>query len=355
MGEEQPGQVANLPRGQEIMPHEPLDRRHAVAVRIAQAAGQFALHVEGQPLIGAPDHVVQVDAHRPQEILCALELPQLGGGQQPLVDQLGNTLDLIGVFPDPEERVEIAQAALALFEIGFDDIAAVAHALVPRLALGELLGDEHLGSAAHHIAAEARPGLGIKRLVTPDVARFEQRGADGQIFLRHPDHLVERAARLPDLQPEVPEDVEHRFDDLLAPRRLLPWGQEGDVDVRKRRHLAAPVAADRHQRQPFRRRRVDRRIHRGGHEIIGEAQQLIGQERIFGGMFAAPARVRGDAALDLGAGILERLAEDGYRPFAALARVGAMGSHLAQRIGDGAPVENGAAVGNGVEAGGHGC
>ena len=46
------------------------------------------------------------------------------------------------IFADPVERVQIAQAALAFLQIGFDDIAAVAQSLVPLVALGQLVGNE---------------------------------------------------------------------------------------------------------------------------------------------------------------------------------------------------------------------
>ncbi len=47
-----------------------------------------------------------------------------------------------------------------------------------------------------------------------------------------------------DLQLEVPERIEHAFDDALAPGGLLVGKQEEQVDVGAERHGPAPIAAD---------------------------------------------------------------------------------------------------------------
>ena len=86
------------------------------------------LIVEAQPLLGAPGEQVEVAAHRPEEALGAVEAAELGGGEQPDVDQFGRPLDAVDIFADPVERVEVAQAALAVLDVGLDDVAAVAHA-----------------------------------------------------------------------------------------------------------------------------------------------------------------------------------------------------------------------------------
>ena len=107
--------------------HEALDRGFPGPVGVVHDLGDLALIVEGQPLLGAAGEQVQVAAHRPEEVLGAVELAELGGGQQAGLDEVGRPLDAVDIFADPEERVEIAQAALALLDVGLDDVAAVAH------------------------------------------------------------------------------------------------------------------------------------------------------------------------------------------------------------------------------------
>ncbi len=62
----------------------------------------------------------------------------------------------IDVFGDPEQRVQVAQAALAVLDVGLDQIARLAGAAVALLALGELGGDEFGAGALHHLLVEAR-------------------------------------------------------------------------------------------------------------------------------------------------------------------------------------------------------
>ena len=46
------------------------------------------------------------------------------------------------IFPDPVERMQIAQPAFAVLNIGFDNIAAVAHFLVPFVAFRHFQRDK---------------------------------------------------------------------------------------------------------------------------------------------------------------------------------------------------------------------
>ena len=120
-------------------------------------------------------------------------MAQLCLGQQAAFDQFGNTANAVNIFADPEQRMEIAQPALAFFQIGFDDIAAIAHPLMPRVAFGELFGDECARGTRNNLSVKPRRGLIIQRLITPDIARFKQRRTDRQIAFRHPHHFIKRA------------------------------------------------------------------------------------------------------------------------------------------------------------------
>ncbi len=155
------------------MLHEALDRRFAGPVRIVHALRDLALIIEGQPLLGARRDEVEVAADRPQEARGLLELTELVRREKPLFDQLRGGAHLIGIFPDPEQCVEIAQAALPFLDVGLDHVAAVAHPLVAGVPLLELLGHEFLRIAGDDFLPEAAMGLVEKRLVPPDVAGFQ--------------------------------------------------------------------------------------------------------------------------------------------------------------------------------------
>lgn len=201
--------------------HEPLDLGFARPVGEAHPFGDLALQVEGQPILGTVRDGVEMAPHRPQEVLRAVELAIFVAAEQPGLDQLARLGDVIRVLPDPEQRVEIAQPALRLLDVGLDDIARVAHLVVAHVALGELVGDELACGVGLDFRLEAARGLVVQRLVAPHVARLEQRGADRHVALRLPHHLVERTAAVTDLQPHVPQRVEHRLDHLLGPGWLL--------------------------------------------------------------------------------------------------------------------------------------
>ena len=58
--------------------------------------------------------------------------------------------------------MQVAQAALAVLDVGLDQIARLAGAVVALLALGELGGDEFRRGALHHFLVEARDQIVVK-------------------------------------------------------------------------------------------------------------------------------------------------------------------------------------------------
>ena len=60
---------------------------------------------------------------------------------RPLPTRSAGLVDAEHILADPVERMEVAKPALAVLDVGFDDIAAVAHAAVALVALGQLGGD----------------------------------------------------------------------------------------------------------------------------------------------------------------------------------------------------------------------
>ena len=292
--------------------------------------------------------MVQHDAHRPQEAFSAAELAQFIRGEQALVHQFGNAVHLVQIFADPEQGVQIAQAALAFLQIGFDDIAAVAHALVTGFALGQLFGHEGAGGAGHHFLAE--PGIGFveQRLITPDEAGFQKGGAHRHVGTSDADHVVQAAGGVAHLQAQIPQQIEQSFDDLFAPRRLLPRRDEHDVHIGKRRHLAAAVATHRRQRQPFGLGGIGQRIEAGHHRIAGKAQQLIGQEALGGGHFQAAAGVRFQPFGNLGTASEQRPTQRICEQTAAIGKILAAGQPAGQAIGQGTAIDDRAAVVDGI-------
>ena len=111
-------------------------------------------------------------------------------------------------------------------------------------------------------------------------AVFEKSGADGVVFAAKPQAIFHCAAGMADLEPQIPQDVEHRFDDALGPGGDLVGREKQQVDIRKRRHLAPAIAADRQKRQAFALGRVHQRVQPGCGEVESAADQAIGQPGI---------------------------------------------------------------------------
>ncbi len=110
------------------------------------------------------------------------------------------------------------------------------------------------------------------------------------------------------------------------------------------RHLAAAVAADRHQQQPFGGGRIADRVEPLGREVERQPQDLVGQEGISGGRLRAGIGLLLQPPPDLRAAGGERLLER---------RGGALAARLRQLLGERAPVDDLAPAGDRRESPGH--
>ncbi len=207
------------------------------------------------------------------------KLPQRGLRQHALPDQLGRILDPIEEAAEPEQGLQIPEPALALLDVRLEQIAAVARTLMARVALGELGFEEHPAPAAHHLGLEAAPELREERRIAPEKARFEQARADLQVGAGEARAFGDRARRLADLEPEIPEPVKQKLDHLLCVRGPLVGMQEQQIDVRERRQLGAAVATDRGHGESLAGRRVGQREEPREGEIEQPADQRIDQSR----------------------------------------------------------------------------
>ncbi len=215
---------------------------------VSEPDRDLALQVERQPLLGAAGGEVDVAAHRPQKIGAAAESTVLLRVEHAALQQLVGLAHAIDIFRDPEQRVQVAQAAFAVLDIGFDQIARLPAAAMPLLALGELGGDELGRGALYHFLVEAPDQLVVERPVAGQEPGLEDRGADRHVAARLADRFVDRTGGVADLQSHVPQAVEDGLGDLLAPRGLLVGQDEQQIDVGFGRHQAAAVAAGRNHR-----------------------------------------------------------------------------------------------------------
>ena len=275
LGGQDGGQVADVLGDQEVVLHEALDVAQARMRGIAEPHRDLALDVEGQPLLGAAGDEMHVAAHRPEEILAAAEQPAFLLVEHAALDQLVRLAHAVDVFGDPEQRVQIAQAPLAVLDVGLDQVARLAGAAQALLALGELGGDEFGGGVAHHLVVEAGDELVEQRAVAEQEARFQDGGADGHVRLGLADAFVDRAGGVADLQPGVPQAIEDAFGDLLAPGGLLVGQHEQQIDVGAGRLQPAAVAAGGDHRHALGLGRVVRRVEMLARELEQQADDGV--------------------------------------------------------------------------------
>ena len=143
------------------------------------------------------------------------------------------------------------------------------------LALGKLGGDEFGGGALHDFLVEAGDEFIIERAVAGQESGFQNGGADRHVGTGLADRLVDRARGMADLQPHIPQAIEDRFGNLLAPRRLLVGQDEEQIDVGLRRHQSAAIAAGGDHRHPLRVRRRRKMIEMPGRGVEQDADDLV--------------------------------------------------------------------------------
>ena len=143
--------------------------------------GQRWLQFKRQNLFGAPGQKVQEAAHAPQKIfapaeglrfLCRVE-PGLDGSRTYFLTQ--------HIFRKPMQRMQIAQAAFAVLDVGFDLVAALARPARAIVALAHFCIDEFARRAAHDIGTEPVLQFGKQLRIAVDDARIEQRGTDCKV------------------------------------------------------------------------------------------------------------------------------------------------------------------------------
>ncbi|CAM5360045.1 hypothetical protein FALB51S_01567 [Frigidibacter albus] len=239
-------------------------------------------------------------SHRPEELFRLLELQVFLGREQPGADQLRHFLDIVQVLGDPVERLKVAQAALALLDVGFQHIALAALTAVAFGAFGQLGLDEFRPGAAEQLVAQPLVQFGRQPVVTGQEAVLQQGRADGDVLGAKAQAILHRAAGMADLQPHVPQHVEHGFDDAFGPAGDLPRGQEQQVHVGLRRHLGPAIAADGDHRQPLALGRVRQRVQVAGGDVEGGADDDIGKRCIGPHGGTGGAGMPGELSFDAG-------------------------------------------------------
>ena len=319
------GQIADFLGDEEIVLHEALDRAQAGMALIAEPLGHQLLHVEAEPFLGPAGQEMQLATHRPEEALAAAEAPIFVAVEHAGLDELSLGLVGIEMLGEPMQRVQVAQAAFAVLDVGLDQIARRTGAGMADILLGELRLDEGARIAFQHLLAEAMLEIGEQRRVAQDQPRIEQRGADGHVGMAEAHALIDIARGVADLEAEIPEQIEHVFGDALAPGGLLVGKQEQQVDVGARREQPAPIAALRDDGHALRGCRVLDAIDVVGGEIVSELDQRVLESRQAGGA-GTPVAILFELASGRGVSVVDQLAHAADQGHAQLRILPGMGA-----------------------------
>jgi hypothetical protein len=215
--------------------------------------------VEAQPLLGAPggeDAAGSAPTRRSAR-------PGRSGRIRRAVSRPASTssagaLHAVHVAPTQSACGDRA-AALAVLDVGFDDIAAVAHSRAARRARPAWRRRTRRRCRRRPRLRKRAPRF-VEQGRVAATSRASSMAVRTVMSSRAGSAARERCGSPGRPSAWRPTGVERRLDHLLAPGRARLGCQEHEVDVAERRHLAAPVAAERDQADPLGRRGIGVRV-----------------------------------------------------------------------------------------------
>src|SRR5436853_277708 len=95
-------------------------RSAARRVAVSERRGGAALIVESEPIVPPAGRVMQLVAQLPEQVAGSARFLDLAPGQQAALSRFAQAGDLVAHPGHPERGLKIAQAALALFEMRFE-------------------------------------------------------------------------------------------------------------------------------------------------------------------------------------------------------------------------------------------
>ncbi len=125
-----------------VVLHEAFDGAQTALVLVTELLGKHRLDFEGEALFGAAGDEVEQAPNRPEEVFAAAEGCYLLIREDAHLDAFGADFGAVKILRQPVERVEIAEAALAVLNVGLDLVAALARAAMTLGPLGHLRVDE---------------------------------------------------------------------------------------------------------------------------------------------------------------------------------------------------------------------
>ena len=144
---------------------------------------------------------------------------------EPMIPFCSQRIQILGAYfhaPDPSSRMDIAQASLAVFHVGLQEINRSSIALVPQAILLEFFLDESMHSPLDQPVFHRLAKLLIEVVITAEVARVQQRGFHFHVDGRQTDGFFHGAGGVTYLESSVPQGVEQLLGHGLDVGRYFP-------------------------------------------------------------------------------------------------------------------------------------
>ena len=274
-GADDAGQIPYVLGDEEVIFHELFDGSAGRPVPISQTFRDVRLHVERKSFFSPTGDTMQLTADVPEEVFRRAECRELFIGKHAVPDELGRVDGAVQIISDPVEGLQVAQTALAVLDIGFDQIAALALFVMARIPFSELgLNEVPSGSHGDFCAEAFHKRFGEMRIATNE-PRFEQACPHGHILPRKPQALVQRARRMADAEAEIPKHEKDEFDNAFAPRGSFEWAKENQIEIGKGRKQPAPVATRCDDRQMLGVGRILDLAQMPGREFVQDPDQQV--------------------------------------------------------------------------------
>ena len=124
-----------------------------------------------------------MNADRPKKALSVDKFTELTLGQEAAVNEVNHGRGLIDIAGDPEQGMQVTQAAFTVFDIGFDHITLDPITAKTLFTFFKFGIEEFNSTAFDDVIFKTRLNLVSLFLVTSKKASFEKSGSDGDVVL----------------------------------------------------------------------------------------------------------------------------------------------------------------------------
>lgn len=262
-----------------VVLHQLFDGEVVPLVAVAEGGGEPFLLFEIQGVFLSRAAQVQGEADAPEGVAAFVQSRGFAGGHEVFGDEAGVAVIVVAVGGKPGNHVFVAQAAAAVFQVGFELAEAFLFGVTRALFL---LFVADVGSFGNERRTGGVDGVRLAR----QLAVFQQAGEEVYVGGGGRGEVAVSVDVLRDVQTELPECLDEGFDGVAVG---FVRGEQQQVDVGGREEFSAPVAADGVEADA---RVADAALVKAADDAVN-LRGVVGDEAVH--VVVAPADVRGKA------------------------------------------------------------